>query len=283
MSAQPTTQTHQPEIEAEAPVAHAEALAARPIVQAPEESAQAEPPVQTETAIDDKRDLVKPPEQQHQPAEVLPAPTTLPEPKPVQHVTPAVAPANDDVHVITPADMEAAEAALATAIGKHLAADEKLKPLAAGLFLRLSESIENGKGGVQLCLKGDNVQNNSTMLGNEVKKMLYEHPAFRPLLDKDSKPFVMKPTEADKADMVHVHIPNLTQGQYTQLIYTLGGKTEAPVVPNNEAAVQARKPSAESAAGMQVEAHNDNPVPTLAIPAQLEGQLAAAPQQAVGK
>lgn len=112
---------------------------------------------------------------------------------------------------------ERAEKELASFVG------QKIDPaLTNGLVLTLKENPNHGKDGIELCFQGPRLTTNSGLLGEQVIAALEHHPVFAPLFaSEQTRPHSMKPTEAGKEDMMHIHVNHLSAEQYSSIIHAL--------------------------------------------------------------
>lgn len=168
---------------------------------------------------------IMPPQQQDEPRgpnhpqepSIVPHPT--PKHRPVHALTPEVANHKQEAPALVLSDetFKLAEQQLATYIGGKI--DPKLTD---GLILTLKESPKNGTDGIELCFQGPALIANSGLLAEQVIKALHEHPVLRDVVaDEKSKPHAEKPTEADKIDMMHIHIGHLSTHRYSTLVQHL--------------------------------------------------------------
>jgi hypothetical protein len=159
---------------------------------------------------------------------VLPQPLPTPKIPPQQVATPT---AQNDNLVIDEETLKGAEQKLAEYIGTRIS-----PALTDGLVLTLLEDPAHGKAGIKLCLQGSKVSTNSALLGEQVLAALQSHEVFAPLAaHKETAPHVAKPHEADKQDMVHVHVGNLTTTQYAELLHNLAGTEKVKPTPTTAA------------------------------------------------
>lgn len=211
--------------------------------------------------VHEARGEVKAPEAQvveHSDAPLVPL-----EPKPVISTPPqsvAVPVGNDNgaKHpLVVEEDVRArAEGLLAAYIG------ERIEPaLTDGLVLNLKQHLNHEHDGIELCFEGSRLESNSGLLGEEVLKALKEHPVFAPLFaNEKTRPHFVKPTEAGKEKMLHVHVNHLTADQYSGIIHALS----VPLAqPKHEAVME--KATGTSVEAKKQETANDNGVPSAVL------------------
>lgn len=258
---QPETNVQALRPEAKAPehteIAGANDLAERPEAKAPEH-------METAVAADGTRPPGKPPESF---VPQMPAPPKIPQP--FQAIT-----ANDDFIQDNDGTLKAAEQHLASYIGDKISAG-----LAKGLVLNLVEEPSETMAGLKLSFQGPNLTGNKgILLGRQLIAALQAHPQFAPLFENETTtPRFAKPLEADKADMVDVHIAGLDFDQYTQLLRGLAQQPALSAPPIQEQ--MKVKDTTETEAKMIAEAANAN----ISLPAETIGRVAEAPKLAVGQ
>lgn len=198
-------------------------------------------------------------------AALVPQETPIVKP-PVQSVLPLAA---NDVKALEPVNEELrakAEQKLADYIGT---ADAQNKPrihasLTEGLVLTLKENINHQHDGLELCFQGPALTTGSGLFAEQIIAALKEHPVFAPLFnDEKTRPHFMKPTEAGKEDMLHVHVNNLTAEQFITLVNNIANDVPAPK-PQHEQVME--RATGTAIATQKKEHANENPLPMVQGP-----------------